>query len=236
MDSRDITVLFPFRGSHPTRQANLEAAAAHTRLILPDAQYLFPDDNDRLRYNRGRSIMNGMKDCVNPVLVFMDADLLVTSESLLKAVEMCRKGEGSFVMPFSSIAFLNEAASSSVREGADPFQQWTDGDVDMWWVQRSVGTCNVVLRETFDAAGKFDPRHRGYGFEDASWHLACETLVGPPAWVEARATHLWHPSSRVPTDPVYKASWALCRRYEKAYGNREAILGLIAERTARDYE
>ena len=90
------------------------------------------------------------------------------------------------------------------------------------------------LRSAVDAAahGGQDERFRGWGFEDAAWYLAHETLLGaPPQRHDGRVYALNHDVETRAGDQ-YERNTLLMQRYRDAAGHPAAMAGLVAEAQA----
>jgi hypothetical protein len=210
------------------------------------------DDSDPHHFNRGRAINHGMAQVEDSrsILLFADADLLLPAWAVLKSIETVRDGLKSFAVPFNRLVFLSSSISDVIRRGVTkegffpepnfrsyPFRDYNNTELDMRWSTPTVGTFNVVSRETFDFVGRFEPRLHGWGFEDSVFNICVMTLTdSEPVWTDCEGVHLWHPSARNPNDAEFIKGITFTReRYEPAYGNKEAILQLIAERSPSDY-
>lgn len=222
-----LSILIPFRSLHSTRKRNLDYVTKFYKSIFPDAEYVICDDDDPKDFNRGRALINGIKVATGDTFILADADYIVPENSLLDAVLL--SSISGFVVPYSEVAYLSQSGTVGfLKHGL--FDKFRKGDVERNWQQKVVGGVNVVTRSNYFAAGGFDPKHKGWGFEDASFSMAMETLVAPVRWVEGPAVHLWHPASRNPRSPNFHPSWDHCKEYEKAKGNKEMMLQLVGDR------
>lgn len=94
-------------------------------------------------------------------------------------------------------------------------------------VAGSVG-CIVFSRQLFELAGGMDERFRGWGPEDAAFHMALTTIGAPSFILDGDLRHLWHqPAS---------GSWGsdhrqLLNEYEQAWGDK-AKMELVVQRMA----
>jgi len=181
-------------------------------------------------FNRGRAINAGVAQTDGDVLAFVDADLMVPGEAFRAGLEAVKNG-AAMVVPFTRREELTAKATAKVLAGADPWGPWEEDDFEYVMNNRGTGGINILTRATFEAAGGFDPRFAGWGYEDSAFADAVETLVGPVEWLSGTAVHLWHPLDPTRHNPALaEAGTELCKRYTAAWGNREAMRALIAER------
>lgn len=89
----------------------------------------------------------------------------------------------------------------------------------------------AVPRALWDAAGGFDERFVGWGFDDLAVWMALDTLGGGYHRVPGRIAHLWHPQDRSLREdaPTHGPNMVLWERYKQANGRRPAMLALLSE-------
>lgn len=221
-----ISILFPHRASHPIRQRNLDRVQRHYREVFPDAQVILCDDDDPRDFNRGRALNQGVKQANHDILILADADYIVPPQALLDSV--ARASQAGFVVPYTEVLYLRQTVTEKFLKRG-PWV-WKNHDAERHWKQPLVGGVNVITRQNYQLAGGFDPMHRGWGFEDASFSLAVQTLIAPIRWVESVAVHLWHPRAGAQEKQHYHKSLAHCRLYEAAQGDKDKMLELVGPR------
>lgn len=96
---------------------------------------------------------------------------------------------------------------------------------------------NAVRADLFTAAGGFDERFQGWGHEDYSFALVCETLAGKD-FTPGTSWHLWHPKMlKVSRHSLHwKAGYALAQKYLGAAGDPERMQVLLDHRHRRGWE
>jgi hypothetical protein len=228
----ELAVVVPWRPGDPHRERAKAYVEGHIMATLDaagwDAELIEVDDPGE-RFNRGRALHVGTEAVDARLYAFCDCDLWVPAWAILSALAMAE--DGRVVVPFDRLIALGETATERVYRGAAPDGLWDAEDVAMRWDRPSSGGMNVLLADTYRTAGGFDPRLSGWGFEDACFHAAHDTLVGPLRRVHQRAVHLFHPPDPTRHDPAtYKANLELTRRYEKAAGCPDMMRALIGER------
>jgi hypothetical protein len=226
-----LSVVIPFRPRDPIRDRNRVYVEDWLDRALGEPDTVLADDPGR-DFNRGRALDAGVPAATGDLLVLADADLIVPAHNLWAGVEAVENG-AAMVVPFTRREELTAEATAKVLAGAAPEGLWGPEHLEYVMENRGTGGINILTRATFEAVGGFDPRFAGWGYEDSAFADAVETLVGRVEWLTGTAVHLWHPQdpTRSHPDPaVASASVELCKRYTAAWGDREAMRALIAER------
>lgn len=226
-----VSIIIPYRPLSAARARNFEFVKNYYTKLLPDAELVVADDPDRtlFRFNRGRALNAGVKRSVGEVLVFADTDYLIEPLTMLNSMRLLEPGVG-MVVPYTSVYFLTEDSTHAVCAGlVDPFNAQLSC-IDSF-DSLATGGFNILTRETFLRVGGFDERHLGWGYEDASFAGTVQTLVGPIEWAPSKALHLNHEINQNSGTEEREASLALCKRYEQAWGNADAMESLVRERS-----
>ncbi len=157
------------------------------------------------------------------VAVFTDADMLPGSgEQIVDAVATAN-GTGAFTMGYSELRWLGAKATRALCEGAEALRVKPTRTLKNAWVNTF-----AIRRDLFELAGRFDEGFVGYGMEDLAFYKAAATLGGTRR-ADGVLCHLDHP--RRPEQERLYANWNREVRYNKAFGDRERMLAVIAERT-----
>ena len=226
-----VSVIFPFRPNGDlNRINNLQYIKEHYLELRHDytLDFIFSDDSDSM-FNRGRALIEGVKEAPldTDVFIFADGDLWVPINKLHEAIHFALRPEVGYVVPFSSVAYLPKNQTDLVFGGA-LINRNCYGMT--FWNQPSTGGLNVITPDKYKRSFGFDPRFRGWGFEDSAFDAQVQTLVGPCKWLDTKAYHLYHVSARLGNSPEHIYSNVLCDRYRKAMGNKSAMLEIINER------
>lgn len=218
---RPVTVILPWRPA-PSRIPAFEFVQEWYARFLPEFAVQTIDTDDDLfvlAACRNRGIAAAEQD---EVVVVADADTLPDPTALRDAVVAARTS-GLVHLPYTEYRWLGRTGDAQLRRGT-PIEECDHELV--------IGACSgvyVTTPRTWARHGGQDERFRGWGFEDAAWFIAHETLLGaPPVRHEGNVYALYHPGE-VRAGEQYDANAALMERYRAARGDRVAMTQLVAE-------
>lgn len=240
-----VRVVIPYRPSTPERRAAYKLVHAYWSEVIAGHPVVADDPNPG-PFNRGRALAAGVdavlvealvaagrNSVARQVLVLADADIIPDTTAIYDAIGAltAQPDRWAYAVPFSSVQYLGPDSTSAIAAGAPVWNE----PVERTWPRLSTGGITIVTSDHYIAAGGFDPRFAGWGYEDAAWDIAARTLTGLPVrWIDRPCRHLWHPEPPDANDDARVArSLDLVRRYEAADGNRNAVVDLIAERSDR---
>ncbi len=213
-----VTVVIPWR-PQPTRVWAYDATSAWYRENLPDARILPVDSGDPV-FNLAQCRNVGVNGADDDVVVIGDADTIPELAPLLDAIDGARQS-GLVHLPYTRYHWLGSRGTAQFAEG----HALIECDHEL-----VIGACSgvyVAAPETWRAHGGQDERFRGWGFEDAAWYLAHETILGsPPVRHEGRVYALHH-KAEVREGPQYDANAALMERYRAAASDADAMRQLV---------
>lgn len=215
-----ITVLVPWR-SQPSRVPAFEAVVEWYRRELPDA-VIRPVDTDDLVFNLARCRNAGIRSIVDPheVVIVNDADTLPEAHALRSAIAAAATSD-RVQLPYTEYHWLGEEGSAQYDAGR------ALGDCDHEIVHGACSGIYVTTPATWWSHGGQDERFRGWGFEDAAWYLAHETLLGDPPQRHPGRVFALHHQPEVRSGPNYDANAALMERYRVAATSREAMREVV---------
>lgn len=216
-----VSVIIPWR-PQPSRIAAFERVTAWYRDAIPEAHLVTVDSGDD-PFNLARCRNLGVAGVEDPddVVVIGDADTLPELAPLREAIHAARSS-GLVHLPYTRYHWLGAEGTAAFAAGM-PLE---DAPYDL-----VVGACSgvyVTTPHTWRRHGGQDERFRGWGFEDAAWYVAHETLLGaPPQRHEGRVFALHHqPEQR--SGPQYDANAALMERYRVASSDVDAMAELVS--------
>ena len=88
----------------------------------------------------------------------------------------------------------------------------------------------ILFAATWLSHGGQDERFRGWGFEDAAWYVAHETLLGAPPQRHQGSVFALHHETQLREGPQYDLNAALMQRYRDAATSADAMRAFVDER------
>lgn len=149
-------------------------------------------------------------------------------QQLRKAIMLACEEPG-IVFAYTRYRRLSKEASERARFPVDVF---LSRDEDVEWEMELSGShgCVAFRRECFLEAGGLDLRFGTAGYEDLAFNVVCESLW-PSRRVAGDLFHIWHPRGWDADPANERRNRELYERdYVANFGNREALLGLVAAR------
>jgi hypothetical protein len=216
-----LVVVVPWR-PQPSRLPAFAAVTAWYRREFGDGVEIRTVDAGGAEFNIARSRNQGLAAIDDPsrVVVVNDADTLPERPALERAIRAARTS-GLVHLPYTEYRWLGEAGSAEHLAG-------TDADACAHEVVD--GACSgvyVTTPATWADHGGQDERFRGWGFEDAAWFVAHETLLGePPRRHPGRVYALFH-EQEARSGPRFEANAALMARYRSAGDDPVALRRLV---------
>lgn len=186
-------VIIPFRerdGGDPLRRQNLDRVIKHWAEYADEVIVADDGRTGDAQFNRSAAYNRGVADTAADMLIFAEADLIVSLDQIERAVIAAAAAPG-MVVPFSWFMAIDEYDSRLVRaQKADP------ADCAATLVKghrQSIGAVNVLSRETLDlVGGGYDEKFEGAWYDDDAMKIAFDIAAGPTRFVEGSGYHLWH--------------------------------------------
>ena len=220
-----VTVLVPWR-PQPSRIEAFEALKAWYARHLPDAVIrTFDSDDELFNLSACRNIAIASIDDENEVVVINDADTVPELGPLLAAVEAAATS-GLVHLPYDRYHWLGREGTSQFLAGTDP------ADCEYELVIGARSGVYVTTPKTWWSHGGQDERFRGWGFEDAAWYVAHETLLGEAPRRHPGAVYALHHETQLREGPQYDLNAALMDRYSEASASKAEMAQLVFEKDA----
>ncbi|HEU4757328.1 MAG TPA: hypothetical protein VFS72_11730 [Agromyces sp.] len=215
-------VVIPWRPA-PSRIGAFERLVAWYEHELPEFRIETIDsDDDVFVLARTRNLaVAGLAD-PDDVVVINDADTLPEPRALREAVATA-PGTGRVHLPYTAYHWLGPEGSVELDAGASP------SDCSYVLVNGACSGVYVTTRRTWESHGGQDERFRGWGFEDAAWYLAHQTLLGAPPKRHEGAVYALHHVAETRAGEQYDRNAALMERYRAAAGDAAAMSALVGE-------
>lgn len=217
-----VTVVIPWRPA-PSRIAAFETVTDWYREALPHAEIVTIDSDDEV-FCLARCRNLGVRSADGPgeVVVIADADTIPQVEPLRSAIQAAATS-GLVHLPYTEYRWLGEDGTARFAAGA-PLEE-----CEFELVRGACSGVYVTTAETWQSHGGQDERFRGWGFEDAAWYIAHDTVLGlPPQRHPGRVFALHHRAERR-DGAQYEANVTLMQRYRDAAGDIAAMRQLVGE-------
>lgn len=207
--TRMVTVLIPWR-PQPSRLAAFAAVMLWYRENLPRVDIRTVDSADEI-FTLARCRNDGISSIGDrdEVVVINDADTLPQLEPLLAAIAAAAQS-GLVHLPYEEYRWLGARGTAQYAEGSD---------LDVCDFELVRGACSgiyVTTPATWWSHGGQDERFRGWGFEDAAWYVAHETLLGEAPRRTPGRVYALHHEAQVREGPQYDANATLMQGYRDA--------------------
>jgi hypothetical protein len=220
-----LTVLVPWR-PQPSRIEAFEALQAWYARHLPDAVIRTMDSDDELfNLSACRNLAIASVDDENEVVVINDADTVPELGPLRQALEAAATSN-LVHLPYDRYHWLGATGTAQFLAGTEP------ENCDYELVIGARSGVYVTTPKTWWSHGGQDERFRGWGFEDAAWYVAHETLLGEAPRRHAGAVYALHHETQLREGPQYDLNAALMDRYTASAASREAMAQLVFAKDA----
>ena len=178
---------------------------------LPGAEIVVGHDEEGTPFSKSVAINDAASRAHGDVFVIVDADTLISTESVEHcAVEIRsseKRGWHLWFMPYRKLFRLTREASERVLksspkysprvapaladiENTGTFHGTPVSEVGHWYG----AMIQIVSRKAFFMVGGWDTRFRGWGCEDHAAMRATDTLYGYHKTLPGPVMHLWHPT------------------------------------------
>lgn len=210
------TVLIPWR-PQPSRVEAFEAVQGWYRENLPEVELRTIDSDDEVfNLARCRNLAVASATDPNAVLILNDADTIPERAPLMAAIEAAAHSP-LVQLPYTDYRWLGVEGTAELLAGTT---------VRGCAFELVVGACSgiyVTTARTWWSHGGQDERFRGWGFEDAAWYVAHETLLGEPPQRHPGAVFALAHDLEARHGPEFDANARLMQRYRDAAGKSEAM-------------
>ena len=215
-----LIVIIPWR-PQPSRVAAFDAVVAWYRSHFDDVEIRTIDSPDEL-FNLSQCRNLGIDSISDPdqVVIINDADT-IPQLAALQAAMSAAASSGLVHLPYDEYHWLGASGTAQYAAGS------ALDDCDFELVRGACSGVYVTTPETWWAHGGQDERFRGWGFEDAAWYLAHETLLGEAPRRHHGRVYALHHTAEVREGPQYDANAALMERYREAAVSPDAMRALV---------
>lgn len=217
-----VSVIIPWRPA-PSRVPAFRAVTGWYAREFPEFTVSTIDTEDEvfvLAACRNRGIAAAGED---DVVVVNDADTIPEPAALREAIAAARTS-GLVHLPYTAYHWLGAGGTAQYFGGTDP------EDCEFELVRGACSGVYVTTPRTWAAHGGQDERFRGWGYEDAAWNLAHQTLLGAPPQRHEGRVYALHHVAETRAGARFEANAARMERYRSAAGDPDAMRALVNER------
>jgi len=220
LDVPPLRVIIPWR-PQPSRIPAFEAVVDWYRTTIPGVD-LVTVDSDEATFNLSRCRNVGMGAIIDSseVVVINDADTIPERGPLFEAIAAAATS-GLVHLPYSDYRWLGGTGTAQYASGV-PLEH-----CEFELVGGACSGVYVTTPASWWSHGGQDERFRGWGFEDAAWHLAHETLLGEVPRRHAGTVFALHHDPELRAGPQFDANAGLMQRYRDAATSPSAMRQLV---------
>jgi inositol phosphorylceramide mannosyltransferase catalytic subunit len=220
-----VSVIVPFRGGCPFREASKDYVVDRLRSEHPEWQVTVVDSTGE-KFSRSEAILRGLERSFGRIIVIHDADSW--DVGLVSAIDRVKRK--------TQWASAHTKVHRLTQEQSDLFVAGEEFDLNDCIEKPYKGTLAggvcVFRREVLEACPP-DPRFRGWGGEDQAHGVALKTLHGGPVREPDPLIHLWHPEpERISRSMGNLENDALMKRYLDASRKPKEMKALLEEARA----
>lgn len=214
-----LSVIVPwFDSGDPFRRRSMHWLMRRYRALLPEVEFTWGAADTSVEFNRSATRNFLVENSSGDVLFITDADTIFHVDQVRAAYKLIEEGV-PWVIPYALGKYYNLTQETTARILAnDPYLVVPE---PLTWIHKldSWAGLLMVTRSAFNQVGGYDPRFRGWGYEDNAFRAALDIHVGPHQRTEHYALHLWHPTTEAENfgQPYIGANRDLCRQYEAGY-------------------
>lgn len=215
-----LTVIIPWR-PQASRIAAFDAVVDWYRWNIPGVD-IETVDCDQETFNLSRCRNRGIARIEDPdrVVIINDADTIPQLDSLREAI-VAASTSGLVHLPYTRYHWLGATGTNQYSDGT-PLE-----DCDYELIVTACSGVYVTTPASWFSHGGQDERFRGWGFEDAAWHLAHETLLGAPPHRHFGSVFALHHEPQLREGPQFDANAHLMQQYRDAASNPDAMRDLV---------
>lgn len=219
----EACIIIPWR-PHSSRQWGFRQVKSFYQTNFPEYPILIVDTNDPYfnlagARNFGVNEVNARYGDIPCIIT--DADTIPEVKSIRSAVYLADEAPG-VVLPYTDYRSLRRAGTKQFRDGT-PLDE-----CNAFVVDSACSGVYVTTPSTWLSHYGQDIRFRGWGYEDAAWEAAHNTLIGPIRRIPGNVYSFYHESQRK-DGRQFLLNADLCNRYLQAQGDPIAMAALAKE-------
>ena len=186
-----VSLLLPFGSRDPRRIKIYLWIRRRWMSLFPDWQICLGSDPDLDNFNRSKARNNAFLHADGDILVITDADTATTPENVEAAIALCERTQ-SWVIAHEIYHSLTKEHTDQILEQS-PDMILTPPYQSNWTMRKkSMAGVLVMPHEAYDAAGLYNERFHGWGYEDVDMAERLDKRWSPALRTSGEVIHLWH--------------------------------------------
>lgn len=243
----EISLIIPYRGGNPHRDAAFRWDLKYYEHALPGVEIVIGHSRDKI-FCKTQAFNDAIRKSHGKVLVLMDADAYIDSKVITKCADKILENaeDHLWFVPYRHLYRLSETKSKEILDSNPKYpltltepipKEWIDGEQTKSSYGHRYGAMMMIIpREAYDTLGCFDERFKGWGGEDVALLRALDTLYGKHKTTKNPIFHLWHPTRGTnylnrtwKGQARFNPNGNLAMRYHKASRNPSQMRKLVNE-------
>jgi hypothetical protein len=227
-----VGVCVPFRSDDPERIRIFDWVTERWDALHPKWPLIVTTDgNTDGPFNRARAVNRAVGNIRTDIILIADADIMVQHGQAEAIAAAIRQANVPWVVGYEAMVHLNSRATEQVlNDSPDTRKDGAERADTRWSSVESVCGLIGLRNEDYNLIGGNDERFTGWGFEDTSFAVKADTLLGPHYRLPGECLHLFHElRSDRKVDAQAQANRKLARRYTAAAGDPDAMTKLARE-------
>jgi len=227
---KDLSIVIPYRPSTDRRITLFNWIYKRYEMLFPESEIIVSDADDSAIFSRSRSRNLGVDRVKSKYVLLADADTITCRRFIEHGILELDYGAG-WVIPYGPRDFfvLDNVCSSNILSRR-PDYNMSPSEFSWEWKLESFGGLNLMRTESFRMVNGFDERFIGWGYEDNSFMIAMNTIIGKAVRPQGTwGAHLWHPATAGETWEHDYAEYNrdMMERYKRFSGNANAMSSLV---------
>ena len=199
-----ITFIVPYKEDNAERALNLKLIQSYYTDLFPESEFILVESEDGT-FEKCALYNKGAAQASNNILCFLDCDIIVSNESLLKSFSLAESDDSVVVGYNGTAIYLTLEAKSKFKEGnisyskldallPTGFKPVLNNKSSLYNVAnlRAVGGCLIMNKKCFYSIGGFNPNFKNWGFEDTEIVMRAAKMGKEVVAVNTKNPYLFH--------------------------------------------
>tara|TARA_R110000803_G_scaffold95337_7_gene163195 strand:- start:665 stop:1396 length:732 start_codon:yes stop_codon:yes gene_type:complete len=199
-----ITFIVPYKEDNAERALNLDLIQDYYTRLFPESEFILVKSEDDT-FAKCELYNKGAIQASNEILCFLDCDIIVSKESLLKSFSLAESDNNVVVGYNGTAIYLTLEAKSKFQKSSisysklaallpSEFKPVLHNKSNLYNVAnlRAVGGCLIMSKKCFDSIGRFNPNFKNWGFEDTEIVTRASKMGKNVVAVNTKKPYLFH--------------------------------------------